>query len=70
MRNLVFNNLWDGVCEGENGTTPTRLMEDKEIAIWNHKGKKTYALIYSSISEEVSHHIISITDYYGVLKKL
>jgi hypothetical protein len=55
---LIFNDLWDDICDGD--TKPTKPTTDKELSIWMNKDKKAYALIVSSVSEEVSHHIRSI----------
>jgi hypothetical protein len=65
---LIFNDLWDGICDGD--TSPTKPTIDKELAIWMNKDKKAYALIVASVSEEVSHHIKSIKYSWGALKKL
>jgi SH3-like domain-containing protein len=65
---LIFNDLWDGICDGD--TSPIKPTVDKELAIWMNKDKKAYALIVASVSEEVSHHIKSIKDSWGALKKL
>jgi hypothetical protein len=65
---LIFNDLWDDICDGD--TKPTKLTIDKEFAIWTNKDKKKYSLIVSSISEEVSHHIKSIKGSWSALKKL
>jgi hypothetical protein len=67
---LIFNNLWDGICEGEVDGRPIIPTTNKELAIWKNKDKKAYALIVVMVSEEVSHHIISTKDSYGALKKL
>ena len=57
---LIFNDLWDGICEGENDSEPAHPTGDKELAIWKNKDKKAYALIATSVSEEVSHLLVSI----------
>jgi hypothetical protein len=62
--------LWDGICEGENDSRLTISTTDKELTIWNNKDKKAYAMIFATVSEEVSHHIISIKYCYGALNKL
>jgi hypothetical protein len=41
---LIFNDLWDGICEGENDSRPTIPTTDKELSIWNNKDKKSYVL--------------------------
>jgi len=43
---------------------------DKEFLIWMNKDKKAYAMIASSMSEDVSCHTICIEDSWGALKKL
>lgn len=68
--NLIFNDLWNGASEGKDDNTPTKPTSDKEQAIWKNKDTKAYALIATFLSEEVSHHIVSITSSFGVLKKL
>jgi hypothetical protein len=67
---LIFNDLWDGICEGEDDSGPTKPTTDKELAIWKNKDKKAYSLIVARVSKEASCHIISIKDSYGALKKL
>jgi hypothetical protein len=65
---LIFNAIWDGICDGD--TLPTKPIIDKELSIWMNKNKKAYASIVSFVSEEVIHHIGSIKDSWGALKKL
>jgi hypothetical protein len=65
---LIFNDFWDGICDGD--IAPTKPTIDKELAIWTNKDKKTYALIVASVNEEVSRHIKSIQNSWGKLKKL
>lgn len=67
---LIFNDLWDEVCEGQNDSEPIQPIGDKELALWKNKYKKAYALIATSVGEGVSRHIISMKDSYGALKKL
>lgn len=72
---LIFNDLWDGICEAEpkvdgTYTTPTKPTSDKELAVWLSIDKKAYALIADSINEEVSRHIISDKTSYVALKRL
>ena len=55
--NLIFNELWKGVCVGEGDNEPEKPTSDKEFAIWENKNSKAYALIAASINEEVSYHI-------------
>ena len=56
---LIFNDLWKGICEGKEGNPPTKPTSDKELAIWENKICKAYALIEASVNEEVSRHISS-----------
>ena len=42
----------------------------KELTLWKIKDKKAYALIISSVSEEVSRHLVSSKSAWEVLKKL
>lgn len=65
---LIFNDIWDGICDRD--TSPTKPMEHKEISIWINKDKKAYGLIIAFLSEEVSPHIISNKHSWGDLKKL
>jgi hypothetical protein len=67
---LIFNDLGDGICEGENDNILAKPSSDKEFAILDNKDKKAYALITATASEEVSRHIISIKDSYDALKRL
>ena len=34
---LIFNDLWDGICEGENENKPTIPTTVKELFMWNKK---------------------------------
>jgi len=67
---LIFNDFWDDIREGKVDGRSTIPAIDKELSIWNNKGKKTYFVIAMTISEYLSRHIISIKDSYGALKKL
>lgn len=67
---LIFNDLWKGIYEGENDNAPAKPTSNKELAIWENKDNKAYDLIVASVSEEVSRHIIPITNAYDALKKL
>ena len=51
---LIFNELWKGVCVGEGDEAPIQSTSNKELAIWENKNNKAYALIAASVSEEVS----------------
>lgn len=67
---LFFNKLWKGVCEGEGDNAPTNTTSYKELAIWNNKDNKSYALIVASISEELIFHVITLKNSFEALKKL
>ena len=73
---LIFNDLWEEVCEGKvdkegkDDNDPEMPTDDKQLAIWKSKDKKAYALISASITEEVSRHILSSTTTFSALKKL
>ena len=67
---LIFNYLWEEVCEGKDDNDPEMPTDDKQLAIWKTKDKKAYALIFASITEEVSRHILSGTTAFLPLKKL
>jgi len=57
---LIFNELWKGVCVGNGDKEPKQPTSDKEFTIWENKNSKAYALIATSVNEEVSRHIFSI----------
>eukprot|EP00253_Pinus_taeda_P021152 PITA_21152 len=67
---LIFNELWKGVCIGEGDEAPVQPTSDKELAIWENKNNKTYALIATSVSEEVSRHILPFSNAFEALQKL
>ena len=67
---LIFNDLWEEVCEGKENKDPEQPTDDKQLAIWKSKDKKAYALIFASVTEEVSRHILSNTTTFIALKKL
>ena len=67
---LIFNEWWRGICEGEGGNPSTKPTFDKEIAIWENKNCKAYALIAASINEEVGRHITPFSNAYEALAKL
>ena len=67
---LIFNELWRGICEGEGDLPPAKPTSDKEIAIWENKNCKAYALIVASINEEASCHITPFSNSYEALSKL
>lgn len=68
-RTIIFNDLCNGICEGktitnkgEEESPPSKVESVKELAIWNNKENKAYALMSVSVSEEVKHHIVSNID--------
>lgn len=65
---LIFNDLWKGICEGEDDNATTMPTSDRDLAIWENNNNKAYALIVAFVSEEASHHIVPITSSYGALK--
>ena len=81
---LIFNDMWDGICENENledkkdeetinevdKSAPVPPTNAKELALWKSKDKKAYALIIASVSEEVSRHLVSSKSAWEALKKL
>lgn len=54
---LIFNELWKGICEGEGDNAPEKPTSNKELSICKNKNNKAYALITTSINEDVSRHI-------------
>ena len=75
---LIFNNLWDGICEGEIVeklddhiiTTPKQPTIDKNIAIWKRKDKNAYVHTDAIVCEEVIWHITSAKISHYTLNKL
>lgn len=68
---IIFNELWKGLCEGEDDNLPAKPILDKELTIWENKNNNAYAFIFASINEEVSHHIAPITsNSFNALNKL
>jgi len=67
---LIYNDLWNGVCVGEEDKDPVQPTSDKELAIWENKNNKAYALIAASVNEEVSCHISSYSTAFEALQKL
>eukprot|EP00253_Pinus_taeda_P028900 PITA_28900 len=67
---LIFNELWKGVCVGEGDSDPVQPTSDKELAIWENKNNKSYALIAASVNKEVTHHISSYSTAFEALQKL
>ena len=75
----VYNDLWDGICEGttietEAGGPITRDSgppeSEKEKAIWKTKDKKYLAVITATVSEEVSQDILPTKSCFEALKTL
>eukprot|EP00253_Pinus_taeda_P026355 PITA_26355 len=67
---LIFNELWKGVCVGDGDNEPVQPTSDKELIIWENINNKAYALIATSVNEEVSHHISSYSTAFEALQKL
>jgi hypothetical protein len=51
---LIFNDLWEEICEGKDDNEPEQPTDARQLAIWKSKYKKAHALIYASVIEEVS----------------
>lgn len=49
---------------------PKNLTLNKEFTIWENKNSKAYALIATSINEEVSRHISPFSNAFEALQKL
>ena len=54
---LIFNEMWKGVCVGDEDKELEQPTSDKEFDIWKNKNSMAYALIAESVNEEVSRHI-------------
>eukprot|EP00253_Pinus_taeda_P008959 PITA_08959 len=67
---LIFNELWKGVCVGEGDSDPEKPTSDKELAIWENKNSKTYALIATSVNKEVIRHLTTCSTAFEALQKL
>eukprot|EP00253_Pinus_taeda_P006580 PITA_06580 len=67
---LIFNELWKGVCVEEGDSDPEKPTSDKELAIWENKNSKAYALITASVNKEVSRHISTCSTAFEALQKL
>ena len=67
---LIFNEVWRGICEREEDLPPAKPTSNKEIAIWENKNCKAYALIATSVNEEVSRHITPFSNAYEALRKV
>jgi hypothetical protein len=67
---LIFNDLWEEICEGNDDNDPEQPTDARQLVIWKSKDKKAHALISSSVTEEVSRHILSSTTTFKALEKL
>eukprot|EP00253_Pinus_taeda_P024709 PITA_24709 len=67
---LIFNELWKGVCVGDGDKELEQPTSNKEFAIWENKNSKAYALIATSVNEEVSRHISPFSNAFEALQKL
>ena len=67
---LIFNELWKGVCVGDEDKELEQPTLDKEFVIWENKNNKAYALITTLVNEEVSHHISPFSNFVEALPKL
>lgn len=67
---LIFNELWKEECEGVHVNPLEKPTSSKELAIWENKINKAYALIAMLINEEVSRCIAPFTNAFSALKKL
>jgi hypothetical protein len=56
---LIFNDLWEEICEGKDDNDPEKPTDARQLVIWKSKDKKTHALISVPVTEEVSKHILS-----------
>eukprot|EP00253_Pinus_taeda_P025943 PITA_25943 len=52
---LIFNELWKGVCVEDRDNEPKQPTSDKELVICENKNNKAYALITTSVNEEIPH---------------
>lgn len=57
------------IYERGDNNAPSKPTWNKELAILDNNDRKLYDLIVTPISEEVIHHIVSFTKYYGALKE-
>ena len=67
---LIFNDLLKGVCVGYGNKEPEQPTSDKEFTILENNNSKSYALIATSVSEEVSRHIFPFSNAFEALQKL
>lgn len=71
---LVFNYLWE-VCHGKKDNDGKKIVpeppdNEKKHAIWETKDNNAYALITTSVREEVSRYIVSCGIAFEALNKL
>ena len=64
--NIIFNDLWDGIFDGD--TSCTKSIEAKDLEVMMNNDYIAYAFIILLVSEEVSHHIMSIKNCWSYLK--
>jgi len=69
-QNLIFNELWKGMCVGNRDKEPEHPTLDKEFTIWENKNRKAYVLIATSVNEEVSFHISPFSNAFKALQKM
>jgi hypothetical protein len=69
-KTLIFNDLWEEICEGKDDNDLEQPIDARQLIIWKSKDKKTHALISASVTEDVSRHILSSTTTFKALKKL
>jgi hypothetical protein len=67
---LIFNDLWEEICECKDDNESEQPTDVRQLAIWKSKDKEAHALISASDTEEVSRHILSNTTTFKSLQKL
>jgi hypothetical protein len=67
---LIFNDLWEEICECKDDNDPKEPTDAKQLVIWKSKDKKAHTLISASVTEEVRRHILSSTTTFKALEKL
>jgi hypothetical protein len=67
---LIFNDLWEEICEGKDDNDLEQPTNARQLVIWKSKDKKEHALIFASVIEEVSKDILSGTTVFKALEKL
>jgi hypothetical protein len=67
---LIFNDLWEEICECKDDNDPKEPTDAKQLVIWKSKDKKAHTLISASVTEEVRRHILSSTTVFKALEKL